>query len=85
MDKNAFLINSPMMGGILDINPNVRTYDYDLVQAQSVLKEGGYTPNADGVPAKGKDAVLELKITTSTWSELSAVAAQIKEQWENWA
>lgn len=82
MDGNAFLINSPMMGGILDINPTVRTYDYDLAQAQSVLKAGGWTPNADGVPAKGKDALLELKITTSTWSELSAVAMQIKEQWE---
>ena len=82
IDGNAFLINSPMMGGILDINPNVRTYDFDLAQAQAVLKAGGYTPNADGVLAKSKDATLELKITTSTWSELSAVAEQIKEQWE---
>lgn len=82
MEGNAFLINSPMMGGILDINPNVTTYDYDLEKAQSVLKAGGWIPNADGIPAKAKDNVMEFKITTSTWSELSSVAEEIKLQWE---
>ncbi|MCC6405300.1 MAG: hypothetical protein IT405_02860 [Candidatus Yanofskybacteria bacterium] len=82
LDGNAFLINSPMMGGILDINPAVRTYDYDLDQAKSVLKAGGWTANDAGIPAKNKDTALELKITTSTWPELTAVAQQVKEQWE---
>lgn len=80
-DGNAFLINSPMMGGILDINPNVHLYDYDPAQAQSVLKAGGWVPNAQGVLAKGKDT-LEIKITTSTFSEFSAVADLVKTQWE---
>ncbi|MCC6934819.1 MAG: hypothetical protein IT406_03995 [Candidatus Yanofskybacteria bacterium] len=82
LDGNAFLINSPMMGGILDINPSVRTYDYDLDQAKAVLKAGGWNPNDAGVLTKGKDTALELKITTSTWPELTAVAQQVKEQWE---
>lgn len=82
LDGKAFLINSPMMGGILDINANVRTYDYDLEQAKSVLKAGGWVAGDDGVLAKGKDNRLELKITTSTWPELSSVAETVKEQWE---
>lgn len=81
MDGAAFLINSPMMGGILDINASVRTYDYDVDQAKSVLKASGWTPNSDGVLMRGKDA-LELKITTSTWPEIASVAKQVKEQWE---
>ena len=82
MDGNAFLINSPMMGGILDINPNVRSYDYDLDKATSVLKAGGWTTNDAGLLARGKDNTLELKITTSQWSELGAVAREVKSQWE---
>lgn len=81
LDGNAFLVNSPMMSGILDINSAVKTYDFDLAQAQSVLKASGWTPNADGVLAKGKD-LLDLKITTSTWPELTSVANQIRQQWE---
>ena len=82
LDGNGFLINSPLMGGILDINPNVPTYDYDPDKAASVLTSGGWTPGADGILAHGKDNTLELKITTSTWSELDAVAEEVKAQWE---
>jgi peptide/nickel transport system substrate-binding protein len=82
MAGNAFLIDSPMMGGILDINPTVRSYDYDPDKAASVLKAGGWVAGEDGILAKGKDNPLELKITTSQWSELGTVARVIKEQWE---
>ncbi len=82
MDGNAFLINSPMMGGVLDINPSVRSYDYDLEKAASVLKAGGWVPTTDGLLARGKDNTLQIKITTSQWSELGAVASEVKSQWE---
>ncbi len=82
MDGNAFLINSPMMGGVLDINPNVRSYDYDLEKAKSVLTAGGWTTDAEGRLARSKDNILEVKITTSQWSELGAVAQEVKSQWE---
>lgn len=82
MDGNAFLINSPLMGGILDINPNVRTFDFDLEKAKSVLTAGGWVANEEGLLAKGKDNTLELKITTSQWSELGAVAREVQAQWE---
>jgi len=82
MDGNAFLINSPMMGGVLDINSNVRSYDYDLEKAKSVLTAGGWIKNDQGLLSRGKDNVLEIKITTSQWSELGAVAQEVKTQWE---
>ncbi len=82
MDGKAFLVNSPMLGGILDINPNVRTFDYDLEQAKAVLKNGGWNTGEDGLISKSKDNTLELKITTSTWPELAAVAQELKKQWE---
>lgn len=82
LNGNAFLVNSPMMGGILDINPNVTSYDYAPDQAKAVLKAGGWTPDTDGVLTHGKDNRLEIKITTSTWPELANVATIVKEQWE---
>lgn len=81
MAGNAFLIDSPLMGGILDINPNVRSYDYDPDKAASVLQAGGWTAGEDGILAKGKDNRLEVVITTSQWSELGAVARAVQEQW----
>jgi peptide/nickel transport system substrate-binding protein len=82
MDGNAFLVNSPMLGGILDINPNVKTYDFDLEQAKKILAAGGWTPDADGVLTHGKDNRLELTLTTSTWPELAHVAQILKDQYE---
>jgi len=83
LDGKAFLINSPLMGGILDINPNVRAFDFDPDQAASVLKAGGWVASAsDNVLEKGKGNRLELRITTSTWPELAAVAQLVREQWE---
>lgn len=81
-DANAFLVNSPLVSGILDINPNVRTYDYNLDHAASVLTAGGWQKDDAGVPARSATNRLELKITTSTWPELTAVANLVKAQWE---
>ena len=78
----GFLINSPMLGGVLDINPNIKAYDYDPVQAKSVLQAGGWTPDSDGILMHGKGNRLEIRITTSDWSELNVVAQLLKTQWE---
>lgn len=80
LDGNAFLVNSPMMGGILDVNATVKAYDFDLAHAKSVLAADGWTPNADGILIKGKD-LLDIKITTSTWPELASVANLVRQQW----
>lgn len=82
VDGNAFLVNSPMLGGILDINANVKSYDYNQDQATGVLKAAGYKVGDDGILAKTKDNRLEFTITTSTFPELAAVAQELKEQYE---
>jgi peptide/nickel transport system substrate-binding protein len=79
---NAFLINSPMLGGILDVNTNVRSYDFDPIAAAQVLTAGGWTAGEDGILQRSKDNKLELTITTSTFPELVSIAEQVKEQWE---
>jgi peptide/nickel transport system substrate-binding protein len=66
LNGKAFLVNSPMIGGILDINPNVGTYNYDPEQAASILQTSGWNIGADGIRSKNKDNRLELTITTST-------------------
>ncbi|HXK35984.1 MAG TPA: ABC transporter substrate-binding protein [Candidatus Paceibacterota bacterium] len=82
LDGNGFLINSPLMGGILDINANVKSYDYNPDQAASVLDAGGWKEAEDGIRQKSAENRLQLRITTSTWSELIDVAQKVKEQWE---
>lgn len=81
LDSQGFLINSPMIGGILDINSNVKTYDFDADKARETLKASGWTADEDGVLKRNNER-LELRITTSTWPELAAVAQVVKEQWE---
>lgn len=58
-------VASPMVGNILDINNDVRIYPYDQDEANKLLN--------------GKK--IDLKLTTSTWPELVAVANTLKEQW----
>ncbi len=81
VDGNAFLVNSPMLGGILDINPNVKTYDYDPAQAAQVLDASGWKVGSDGIRTKGKN-VLDVKITTSTFPELAQAAQIVADQWK---
>lgn len=81
LDGNGVLVNSPMIGGILDINPDVRVYDHDVDYAKRVLSESGWvSPDDQGVLSKNKDR-LAIKITTSTWPELTEVANILQEQW----
>lgn len=80
LDENGTLVNSPMIGGILDINSNIKSYDYDPELAKKILEETGWDTDADGIRGRGNEK-LTLKLTTSTWPELIAVANALKEQW----
>ena len=82
LDGNAFLVNSPMISGILPINTNVRSYVYDQSKAVQVLESSGWKAEVDGVRARGAGNRLEITITTSTWPELASVAELVREQWE---
>lgn len=65
LDGKGKVVNSPIVSNVLDINNNVKTYPYDIEQAKKLI---------DGEK-------IDLKLTTSTWPELVAVANAIKEQW----
>lgn len=67
LDGRGIAVNSPMMGGgVLDIPDNVKKYDYDLNLAKETLG----------------DKQVSVKITTSSWPELTKVADVLKKQWE---
>jgi len=75
------IVDSPLIGNILDVGNDVKKYDYDFKLAQQILDESGWkTINADGIRTK-KDKPLKIKITTSTWPELADAAELIKGQW----
>src|SRR5690606_11039095 len=60
-------VSSPMLSvGVLDIPDNVKHYEYNQDLAKELLS--------------GKQ--VSLKITTSTWPELTKVADNLKKQWE---
>ena len=90
-DKNALLekvlgsrgvaVHSPMVGGVLDIPDNVKRYDYDLELAKTILETAGWSKDESGILSK-KDQRLEIRITTSTWPELTEVAKIAEEQWK---
>jgi len=64
LENKGEIVSSPMIGSILDINNDTKTYLFDIEQAKNLLKEE-----------------VDLKLTTSTWPELVALANALKEQW----
>ena len=81
LGSRGIAVHSPMIGGVLDIPNNVKKYEYNLELAKTILDTAGWKADESGILAK-KDQKLQIKITTSTWSELAEVAKIIKEQWE---
>lgn len=84
--------NSPMIGEVLDIAGDVKKYDYDPEKAKNILADAGWSnPDDKGILSKTikvrskKDKSskerLTVRLTTSTWPELSNVANVLKEQW----
>lgn len=84
--------NSPMIGEVLDVAGDVKTYNYDPDKAKKLLADSGWG-NADnkGILSKTEKAKtkkdkpttekLTVRLTTPTWSELTNVANLLKEQW----
>ena len=92
LDGKGLEVNSPMIGEVLDIAGDVKTYDYDLDKAKKLLADSGWgNPDDKGVlsktakakSSKNKPATerLTLRLTTPTWSELTDVANLLKKQW----
>lgn len=70
LEGRGVAVHSPMMGGVLDIPNSVKKYEYDPELAKTILETAGIEN-------------IDLKITTSTFPELTEVAKIIEEQWES--
>jgi len=82
LNDHGVVVNSPMIPGILDLNPLVKQYNYDQDLAKRILETSGWgKPDSNGTLTKGKDK-LAIKITTSTFPELTEVAALLRNQWK---
>lgn len=81
LDGRGVTVHSPMTGGVLDIQNNVKKYEYDLELAKTILETAGWSRDGNEVLTKGGQTI-SFKITTSTWPELAKVAKIVKEQWE---
>ncbi len=74
-------VDSPLIGGLTEVNKDVKKYAFDSELAKKVLAESGWSAQDEsGILYKGKQK-LSVKLTTSTWPELTGVAEELKEQW----
>src|SRR3989344_2432385 len=92
LDGKGLVTNSPMIGEVLDMVGDVKTYDYDPDKAKKLLADSGWGNSDDkGILSKTEKAKskndkpvaqrLTIRLTTPTWSELANAANLLKEQW----
>jgi peptide/nickel transport system substrate-binding protein len=98
LSGNGTIVDSPLLPGIIDLpssKDDFQRYDFDAEKAKKILDDAGWKyseeskvrEKAAAPPKKkgekpGEPTKLEIKLTTSNWPELVAVADQIKRQWE---
>jgi peptide/nickel transport system substrate-binding protein len=81
LEGKGIKIYSPLATDILNVPVIFSKNDYNPEEAKNILEKSGWTKNENNIFKKGNQE-LSLKITTSTFPELSKVANIIKEQWE---
>jgi peptide/nickel transport system substrate-binding protein len=91
IDNRGTVIDSPMVGIFSaeggsasggDSNQDVKKYEFNKDLAQETLQKDGWDKtDENGIRIKG-DEKLSLKLTTSTWPELTQVAEELKQQWK---
>jgi len=82
LEGNGMVINSPLLPALLSSSDEARKYEFDQSLAIENLKKSGWNDkNEAGILVKG-DEKLSIKLTTSTWPELTQVANLIKDQWK---
>ena len=95
---NGTIVDSPMLPGIIDLPSLTESsdiYNFDNEKAKKILDDAGWRYSEESKirekaappPKKkgekpGEPTKLEIRLTTSNWPELAAVADQIKNQWE---
>lgn len=78
-------IYSPLIENVLDVGNDITKYQFDTNQAKQVLATDGWgNPDGKGILQKGNgknQTRLTVRITTSTYPELTQVAGLLKDQW----
>lgn len=93
LDNNGIAVNSPITGIINGAGQDAKVYEYNKELAKELLRKAGWDKTDENgiltkTTASGKkgspnvEEKLTLKLTTSTWSELTQVADKLKEQWK---
>ena len=81
LDGKGLESNSPMIGEVLDIADDVKTYNFDPDKAKKLLADSSWgNPDDKGI-LKKKEERLSLRLTVPAWSELTNAAGLLKEQW----
>jgi len=71
LENNGSTVDAPLSKTLFEISDDLKKYEYDLEKARS------YLPTA---VASGSEQI-KLKLSTSSWPELTEVASLLKEQW----
>lgn len=63
-------------------NPNLKDYDYNLDEAQRILKDGGYTRDGDGPLKDSNGNPVEISLTTNAGNQVrEKICSILKEDW----
>lgn len=93
LSGSGTIVDSPLLPGIIDIPESAEKYNFDVEKAKKLLDDADWRYSEENhvrektppPPKKGEKLAepvkLEIRLTTSNWPELVAVADQIKKQW----
>ncbi|MFA6296514.1 MAG: ABC transporter substrate-binding protein [Patescibacteria group bacterium] len=81
LNKQAILIDSPILPNYQEYNPDAKKYNFDLEKAKKTLKKGGWTKQGDYLAFE--DTTLEITLTIINQPEFQKIAEIIKSNWES--
>lgn len=82
LENNGIAIDSPISGVISESGQDQQKYELNIDLAKEILGKAGWDKTDENGIRMNKDEKLSLKLTTSTWSELTEVANELKQQWK---
>ncbi len=81
LENNGMAVDSLILGEIFDPSQEIKKYTYDRQLALEILQKAGWNERDESGILKKGDEKLSIRLTTSTWPELTTTAQNLKEQW----
>lgn len=75
------IIDGPIFSGMIGYHPNIKKYDYQPTEAESLLDAAGYVKKENESARKKGDTELKIILTTVNKSENASVANIISKMW----